>query len=91
MSRLSEKDRWEIAKLRALGYSQTEIARRLGVAQTTVAYQLRKLRGEAAKGDPEKLLAGLAIAGGAIIGALFLSNYLKGKKQQQEVKDIWQQ
>jgi len=33
-----------IAKMRALGYSQREIAEEIGVSQPSVAYQLRKLK-----------------------------------------------
>ena len=34
----------EIAKLRALGFSQKEIADRFGVTQTTVSYHFKRLR-----------------------------------------------
>ena len=80
--RLSESDRWKIAKLRALGYRQDEIAEELGVAQTTVAYQLKKLREEAEKKGPDNVLAALAIGAGALVAAALLSNYLKGKKRK---------
>jgi orotate phosphoribosyltransferase-like protein len=83
--KLSQADRWKIAKLRALGYRQDEIADELGVAQTTVAYQLRKLREEADKKGPDNVLAALAIGAGAIVAAALLSNYLKGQKKQKEV------
>ncbi|SVA83917.1 uncharacterized protein METZ01_LOCUS136771, partial [marine metagenome] len=33
-----------IAKMRALGYSQREIAEEIDVSQPSVAYQLRKLK-----------------------------------------------
>ena len=33
-----------IAKMRALGYNQREIAEEIGVSQPSVAYQLRKLK-----------------------------------------------
>tara|TARA_B100001079_G_scaffold193523_1_gene167278 strand:- start:702 stop:989 length:288 start_codon:yes stop_codon:yes gene_type:complete len=33
-----------IAKMRALGYSQREIAEEIGMSQPSVAYQLRKLK-----------------------------------------------
>lgn len=40
---IDEKDA-KIAMLRALGYSQTEIAEKLGIKQTVVSYRLKKIR-----------------------------------------------
>ena len=82
MTRVSQEVRWEIAKLRGLGYRQDEIADQLGIAQTTVAYQLRKLRDEAGQKGADKVLAALAIAAGAVVVGALLSEYLKRKKQK---------
>ena len=46
-----------IAKMRALGYNQREIADEIGVSQPSVAYQLRKLKGRAAEGPKDEVLS----------------------------------
>jgi DNA-directed RNA polymerase specialized sigma24 family protein len=63
-SDITETDR-QIMRLRALGYSQVEIAGRLGVTQSAVSQRIRKIR-RAADASPEdadatfwKLLIGL--------------------------------
>ena len=83
MKKLDERMLAEIAKLRALGFSQQEIGERWGVSQTTVAYHLRKLRELAnEKGEDEGfsiIIAALMSAGaGALLGYL-LSQMLKKK------------
>ena len=55
MKKLDERLVAEISKLRALGYSQKEIAERLGVAQTTVSYHLKILRELALKEGEDKV------------------------------------
>lgn len=74
-----------LAKLRALGWSQAEIADKLRVSQQTVAYQLRKLKELSMKNGPDQvfsktLLAGMAgAAAGVSVVALFelLKHYQK--------------
>ena len=52
-----------IAKMRALGYSQREIAEEIGVSQPSVAYQLRKLKRMSAEGSKDELLAKILLSG----------------------------
>ena len=52
-----------IAKMRALGYSQREIADEIGVSQPSVAYQLRKLKGMAAEGPRDEVLSKVLLSG----------------------------
>ena len=64
-----------LLKLRAIGWSQKEIAETLGTSQQVVAYHLKKLKEESKNKNPEDvfsaaLLGGMAV--GAGIGALAL-------------------
>ena len=52
-----------IAKMRALGYSQREIADEIGVSQPSVAYQLRKLKRMAAEGPRDEVLSKVLLSG----------------------------
>jgi transcriptional regulator with XRE-family HTH domain len=52
-----------IAKMRALGYSQREIAEEIGVSQPSVAYQLRKLKRMSAEGSKDELLTKVLLGG----------------------------
>ena len=52
-----------IAKMRALGYSQREIADEIGVSQPSVAYHLRKLKGMAAEGLRDEVLSKVLVSG----------------------------
>ena len=52
-----------IAKMRALGYSQREIADEIGVSQPSVAYHLRKLKGMAAEGLRDEVLSKVLLSG----------------------------
>ncbi len=49
--------------MRALGYSQREIAEEIGVSQPSVAYQLRKLKRMSAEGSKDELLAKILLGG----------------------------
>ena len=61
---LSERDIGEIVKLRGLGYSQQEIADRLGVTAGTISYQLQRINKIAkADGDNSALVTFLLGAG----------------------------
>ena len=78
---LSAKDIAELLKLRALGFSQAEIAEKLETSQQVIAYQLRKLKKEAnTRGTDEVFQAALvgglagAAAGIGIIALLELLN-----------------
>ena len=52
-----------IAKMRALGDSQREIADEIGVSQPSVAYHLRKLKGMAAEGLRDEVLSKVLLSG----------------------------
>ncbi len=52
-----------IAKMRALGYSQREIAEEIGVSQPSVAYQLRKLKRMSVEGSKDEVLSRVLLGG----------------------------
>jgi hypothetical protein len=67
-----------IASLRALGYRQAEIARKVKVSQQTVSRYLKKIQDAAKKGgDDEAFFAGLILGG---IGAALLYKLLQKRK-----------
>jgi len=71
-----------LLKLRAVGWSQKDIANMLGVSQQVVAYHLKKLREESKKKDPDEvfnsaILGGLAIGAGVGAAAMMLAQLLK--------------
>ena len=49
--------------MRALGYSQREIADEIGVSQPSVAYQLRKLKRMADEGPRDEVLSKVLLSG----------------------------
>ena len=52
-----------MAKMRALGYSQREIADEIGVSQPTVAYQLRKLKKRVKDCSRDEVLSKVLLGG----------------------------
>ena len=52
-----------IAKMRALGWSQREIAEEIGVSQPSVAYQLSKLKQKSKEGAKEEVLSKVLLSG----------------------------
>ena len=52
-----------IAKMRALGYNQREIAEEIGVSQPSVAYQLRKLKRMSVEGSKDEVLSRVLLGG----------------------------
>ena len=52
-----------IAKMRALGYSQREIAEEIGVSQPSVAYQLRKLKQMSRGASKDEVLSRVLLGG----------------------------
>ena len=52
-----------IAKMRALGYNQREIADEIGVSQPSVAYQLRKLKQKSEVGSKDEVLSKVLLSG----------------------------
>ena len=52
-----------IAKMRALGYSQREIAEEIGVSQPSVAYQLRKLKQRGKDRSRDEVLSKVLLGG----------------------------
>ena len=83
---LTPKQVAELIKLRALGWSQKEIAEKLGTSQQVIAYQLKKLKKQSReKGADEvfnaALMGGLAgaAAGVTLVALLELLNKSQGK------------
>ena len=58
----------KLLKLRAVGWSQQEIAESIGTSQQVVGYHLKKLKEESLRKDPEEVFSA-AIMGGLAIGA----------------------
>ena len=52
-----------IAKMRALGYNQREIAEEIGVSQPSVAYQLRKLKRMSVGSSKDEVLSRVLLGG----------------------------
>lgn len=74
-----------LLKLRALGWSQAEIAEQLKVSQQTVAYNLKKLKEQSKRLGPDEvfnkaMLAGLAGAA-AGVGLVALLELMKNNKK----------
>ena len=61
---INEYDR-QIMKMRALGYSQEEIAERIGVTQSAVSQRMQKIRRQAESKDVDKAFWDLVIGLGA--------------------------
>ncbi len=82
---LSAEQIAEMLKLRALNFSQQEIAEALNTSQQVIGYQLRKLKKQAKnKGADEVFNAALigGLAGAAAgIGIVALLELLKNKKE----------
>ena len=73
----------DLLKLRAVGWSQQEIADAIGVSQQVVAYQLKKLRERSMKENPDDVFSAILLGGiavGASLGALAMLVSQFGKK-----------
>ncbi len=84
---LNPKELAELLKMRALGWSQTEIAEALGKSQQVIAYQLKKLKAESKKKGTDEvfnaaLIGGLAGAA-AGIGVFALIELLKNQEKEE--------
>ncbi|MDG1524533.1 MAG: winged helix-turn-helix domain-containing protein [Candidatus Thalassarchaeaceae archaeon] len=74
----------KLVKLRALGWSQKEIAEQIGLSRQAVAYQLQRLKSESLKTNVDDvftaaLLGGLVAAAGGLGLAMILDALKKGK------------
>jgi len=69
-----------MVKMRGLGYSQSAIARHLRVSQSTVQYNLRKIRERAEDEGDDNTFAAVLIGAGIGIGVGFLLGKLLEKK-----------
>lgn len=73
-----------LVKLRALGWSQAEIATEVNLSRQAVAYQLQRLKKQSKKQNIDDLFAGVILggmvgaAGGLLVGML-LDQLTKGK------------
>ena len=82
---LTDEQLATLLKLRALGWSQTEIAEQLKVSQQTVAYNLKKLKEQSKRLGPDEvfnkaIFAGIAGAA-AGVGLVALLELLKNNKK----------
>jgi len=77
-----------IAKMRALGYSQREIADEIGVSQPSVAYQLRKLK-QRVKGQSRDEVLSKVLLGGFIdsLSGTALARFLNFSEAVEEAGD----
>ena len=81
---LTEKDIGEIIKYRGLGYSQKEIADRLGVSPATISYQLNRINKIARKdGDDNAFMAFIFGAGLGLLLAGILSSKETGQNKRR--------
>jgi len=55
----------QIMKLRALGFTQAEIAARLGISQSAVSQRLELIRARTRREDPDRLFWTLLLGAGA--------------------------
>ena len=82
---LNPKQLAELLKMRALGFSQAEIADALNTSRQVIAYQLKKLKDQAkSKGTDEVFNAALigGLAGAAAgIGIVALIELMKNSKE----------
>ena len=73
----------ELLKMRALGFSQSEIAETLDTSQQVIAYQLKKLKEQARKKGTDEVFNAAMIGGlagaAAGIGVVALLELLKHK------------
>jgi len=84
---LTPKQIAELLKLRALGWSQKEIAECLGTSQQVIGYHLKKLKRQSKERGADEvfntaLMAGLAgaAAGVTLVALLELLNKSQGKE-----------
>ena len=77
-----------IAKMRALGYNQREIADEIGVSQPSVAYQLRKLKRMAAGGSRDEVLSKVLLSGflDSLSGSVLL-RFLQFSPEEEEAME----
>jgi len=75
-----------IAKMRALGYSQREIADEIGVSQPSVAYQLRKLKQRVKDRSRDEVLSKVLLGGfiDSLSGSV-LARFLQFSDGEEEV------
>ena len=84
---LDAKQLADLLKLRAIGWSQKDIAEAIGISQQVVAYQLKKLREASLKKGVDDvfsaaLLGGLAGAtGGFALAAMMFDQLTKEEKK----------
>ena len=84
---LDAKQLADLLKLRAIGWSQKDIAEAIGISQQVVAYQLKKLKEASLKKGVDDvfsaaLLGGLAgAAGGFALDAMMFDQLTKEEKK----------
>lgn len=65
----------ELVKLRALGWSQSEIAEKIGTSQQVIGYQLKKLKKQSKERGTDSTFTNALMAGiaGATVGVSFIA------------------
>jgi len=84
---LSPRQLAELLKLRALGWTQAEIAERLNTSQQVIGYQLKKLKEQSKKVGTDEVFHS-ALIGGVVgaatgIGIVTLLELLSQNKQKE--------
>lgn len=84
MSSKTPEVRAKIAKYRAVGYSNKEIAEKMGFPASTVSYHVQKMKEEAKKKGTdeafEAFLLGAAVGAGAVGLGLLLAKMFEKKE-----------
>ena len=83
MAVITAQDRAKIAKLRAVGYSNKEIAAQLKLNPSTVSYQVQRMKSEAKKKGTDdafaEFLLGAAVGAGAVGIGLLIAKLMEKK------------
>ena len=83
MPQSTSEVRAKIAKFRAVGYSNKEIAEKLGIPASNVSYHVQKMKQEAKKKGAdeafEAFLLGAAVGAGAVGLTLMIAKMLEKK------------
>ncbi|MCZ7401209.1 MAG: helix-turn-helix domain-containing protein [Candidatus Methanoperedens sp.] len=79
--RLTEKEIAEIIKMRGLGYSQEDIAQRLGVSQSAIQYQLARINKRAKKEGDDDTFNAILVGAGLIGAGILLAKLLESERR----------
>lgn len=79
--RLTEREIAEIIKMRGLGYSQEDIARRLGVSQSAIQYQLARINKRAQREGDDDTFTAILVGAGLIGAGILLAKLLESERR----------